>query len=80
MSENQLERELSGYVNVRLNDFSINIDKIESGVIFLYCIWSPTIVQLRSLLTSLENYQQIVLLGFDIDAKGIMVPEIWTGN
>jgi len=69
MSANQLEISLSGYANVKVNDFSIDIDKIERGIIFLYCTWSPTIIQLRSLLTSLQNYQQIALLAFDIDEE-----------
>ncbi|SHN07946.1 hypothetical protein [Chitinophaga sp. CF418] len=69
MSAIQLEKNLSGYANVKVNDFSIDIDKIECGVIFLYCTWSPAIIQLHSLLTSLQNYQQIVLLGFDIDEE-----------
>ena len=64
MREDQLERHFSGYAKVKVNDFSIDIDKIECGVIFLYCTSSPTIVQLHSLLTSLKNYQQIALSVF----------------
>lgn len=69
MIANQLQRTLDGYANVGVNDFSIDIDRIQSGIIFLYCTWSTTIIQLQSLLTSLENYPGIALLIFDIEEE-----------
>lgn len=35
MIANQLQRTLDGYANVGVNDFSIDIDRIQSGIIFL---------------------------------------------
>jgi len=69
---NKLERNIASYANVRVNDFSIDIEKIERGVVFLYCAWSTTIVQLRNLLIAMENYEEINLFIFDIDEAGAL--------
>ncbi|MCF6408080.1 hypothetical protein L3C95_34650 [Chitinophaga filiformis] len=64
-----LKQNLSRHTKVKLNDFAIDINKTERAIIFLYCSWSPTITQLKSLMDSLVNYQDILLLVYDIDEK-----------
>jgi hypothetical protein len=69
MTASKLEGYLSGYTNVKINDFSCNVDGINSGIIFLYCEWSPTFVQLQALLNSLSDCPAIALFILDIDEK-----------
>ncbi len=57
----------SSYPNTVIDDYSIDPSCIARGVIFLYAAWSPTIVQLRCLITSLEGTYNFPLYIFDID-------------
>src|SRR5687768_9731294 len=50
------------------NDFAVNIDKVPAGIIFMYASWGITHIQLSSLITSLEDFPDIDLFVFDIDA------------
>lgn len=67
--EDSFNKLFRNYTNVKINDYSISINEIESGIIFLYCTWSPTIIQLKTLFTSLENKCDINLFVFDIDRE-----------
>ena len=64
-----LDELLKNKENVRFNDFSATIEETNKGVFFMYSCWSPSLVQLRNLLTSLNGFQQIILFIFDADSN-----------
>lgn len=54
--------------NIFFNKFSIDIPNIINlSVFFLYCSWSPTIINYQLLLDALLNYPEVDIHVFDID-------------
>jgi hypothetical protein len=58
--------------NIVYNNFSIGIKNIQLGIVFTYATWSPTIVQLRNLLKSLEQFPQTPVYLYNIDEPGFI--------
>ena len=67
MRVEELDSIVKEYPTVKFNDFSISIDRINNGIVFLYAIWSQSLIQLRILLNSLEEHKSIPLFIYDID-------------
>lgn len=55
--------------NIEVNNFSIDADKINHGVIFMYSCWSPSHVQMKTLIDSLYDFPTISLYVYDIDEE-----------
>jgi hypothetical protein len=64
----RLEDVLSKRSRNYYNDFTANINKLEAGIIFMYAAWGITHIQLLSLIYSLNEFSDIDLFVFDIDA------------
>lgn len=52
---------------VKINDFSLDIQSIDYGIIFLYASWSQSRNQLRVLVDSLSDFRNIEIFLFDVD-------------
>jgi hypothetical protein len=58
---------LSKRSRVYYNDFTVNINELKKGIIFMYAPWGITHIQLLSLIASLEEFSEIDLFVFNID-------------
>jgi len=67
MRAEELDSLVKNYPNVKINDFSISINDLNNGIVFLFAIWSQSLTQLRILLNSLEEFKSVPLFIYDVD-------------
>ena len=63
----EFEKLIEKRPNIEINNFSIDMNEIKYGVVFMFSSWRPSTVQLRNLISSLENFPDLALYIFDID-------------
>jgi hypothetical protein len=56
-------------VRAKLNPSTEQFNINSSGIIFIHASWAPTLIQLNTLLKSLENFSHINLYIYDIDSS-----------
>jgi hypothetical protein len=67
MISNEIKTLLAKRFLVEINSFSINVEEIHAGIIFLYAFWSQSLLQLKVLVNSLQQFDDAKLYVIDVD-------------
>ncbi|NIG52811.1 hypothetical protein [Chitinophaga sp. Cy-1792] len=65
--QKELETWCAAHPSTSVNNYTISAVTQEKAIVFLFASWSPTIVQLKTLLQSLTSNPEIPLFVYDID-------------